>query len=187
MNFQNLGDRIIDDQGGVKTVAGSSDARLYYVNYLGERKKYLLEDESAGSELNLADYIGNAKFTFESGEEYFNAENNQVKIGDLTCKDELKFKDYDVVKLKNVNSDSINFFDDTCVNVNNVISEINLALVNQRNALCVFTTGDTITFTISFTDELKINKPFQFEADTTYAIAIDNGLVYWSAFTNANA
>lgn len=187
MNFQNLGDRIVDDQGNVKTVAGSSDARLYYINSASERKKYLLEGEVELPDIDLANYVGNAKFTFESGGEYFNAANNQVKVGDLTCKDELKFKDYDVVKIKNVNSSNINFFDDTCVNVSNVVTEINLELQNKRNALCIFTTGDTITFTISFIGDLKINKPFAFEANTTYAIAIDNGLVYWTTFANANA
>lgn len=42
-----LNDKIIDDQGNVKTVTSGQDARLYYVDVNGERKKYLLDGEAA--------------------------------------------------------------------------------------------------------------------------------------------
>lgn len=48
MNFQNLGDRVIDDQGNVKTFSSGQDARLYYLDSEGNTKKYLLEGEAAG-------------------------------------------------------------------------------------------------------------------------------------------
>ena len=43
-----LNDKIIDDQGNVKTITSGQDARLYYVDVNGERKKYLLDGEAAG-------------------------------------------------------------------------------------------------------------------------------------------
>ena len=46
MNY--LSDKIIDDQGNVKTVAGGQDARLYYIDVYGQRKKYLLQGEVSG-------------------------------------------------------------------------------------------------------------------------------------------
>ena len=53
-----LNDKIIDDQGNVKTIAAGQDARLYYVDVNGERKKYLLDGEAAGggTDINLEDY-----------------------------------------------------------------------------------------------------------------------------------
>lgn len=50
MNFENLGDKIIDDQGNVKTIASGQDARLYYLDFKGRRKKYLLEGEGGSGE-----------------------------------------------------------------------------------------------------------------------------------------
>lgn len=44
----NLSDKIIDDQGNVKTFAGGQDARLYYLDFEGNERKYLLEGEAAG-------------------------------------------------------------------------------------------------------------------------------------------
>lgn len=46
MNY--LSDKIIDDQGNVKTVASGQDARLYYIDVYGQRKKYLLQGEVSG-------------------------------------------------------------------------------------------------------------------------------------------
>lgn len=34
----NLGDKIIDDQGNVKTFSSGQDARLYYLDFEGNRK-----------------------------------------------------------------------------------------------------------------------------------------------------
>jgi hypothetical protein len=48
MNFQNLGNKVIDDQGNVKTFSSGQDARLYYLDFEGNTKKYLLEGEAAG-------------------------------------------------------------------------------------------------------------------------------------------
>ena len=53
MNFQSINEKIIDDQGNVKTFSSGQDARLYYLNFAGERLKYLLEGE--GMEERLTD------------------------------------------------------------------------------------------------------------------------------------
>jgi hypothetical protein len=47
MHFKGLGDVLIDNQGNARTFAGGADARLYYLDYEGNEKKYLLEGEAA--------------------------------------------------------------------------------------------------------------------------------------------
>lgn len=44
----NLNDKVIDDQGNVKTFASGQDARLYYLDFEGNEKKYLLEGDGGG-------------------------------------------------------------------------------------------------------------------------------------------
>ena len=46
----NLSDKIIDDQGNVKTFASGQNARLYYLDFQGNEKRYLLEGEVGGDE-----------------------------------------------------------------------------------------------------------------------------------------
>lgn len=54
-----LGDKIIDDQGNVRTIAGGQDAKLYYIDLEGNRKKYLIEGEGGGTEgPDLSNYEG---------------------------------------------------------------------------------------------------------------------------------
>lgn len=58
-------------------------------------------------------------------------------------------------------------------------TNIQLNLTQIPDTVCVFTTGDTVEYTVSFVDGMNINKPFEFEPNKTYAIAIDNYLVVW--------
>lgn len=131
-----LSDRVIDDQGNVKTVAGGQDAKLYYIDYQGNRKKYLIEGDDVGGQQK---------------------QNVQYK-------------------------ESFQLLDDTTVIVEQPITTINYQIPTATNALCIFTTGEEFTFTFSYSSQLKINKQFDFQPGLTYAVAVDNGLIIWSAF-----
>lgn len=62
MNFQTINEKIIDDQGNVKTIASGQDARLYYVNFNGDRLKYLLEGEGMTEEVTDTFKLDSFKF-----------------------------------------------------------------------------------------------------------------------------
>jgi hypothetical protein len=85
MNFENLGDKIIDDQGNVKTIAGGADARLYYLDYAGNRKKYLLEGEVEieGQKRKSIEYFDFESNTFLSVSETLTSINFNLPEGTL--------------------------------------------------------------------------------------------------------
>lgn len=96
-----LNDKVIDDQGNVKTIAGGPDARLYYIDFEGNRKKYLLEGEAAGgagSGDKISGYVGNADLKFTDGTAYLNAdgETKKLKIGSATDSNTPNLEDVDI-------------------------------------------------------------------------------------------
>lgn len=131
-----LSDRVIDDQGNVKTVAGGQDAKLYYIDFQGNRKKYLIEGDQIG---------GQQKQTVQYKENF-------------------------------------QLLDNTTTVVEQPITNINYQIPTATNALCIFTTGDQINYTFSYSTQMKVNKQFEFEPNMTYAVAVDNGLIIWSKF-----
>lgn len=149
-----LGDKIIDDQGNVKTIAGGQDAKLYYIDYEGNRKKYLLEGE-----------VGGVKSV--------NGQSGDVTIETL---------DIDYQDVNDIQFGNFQYF--TCTNT---ITNINLNIpANLKNTMCLFTTGDSITFNITIDSIYKINKPFEFEPNSNYVIAIDNNTILWTILENSN-
>lgn len=58
-------------------------------------------------------------------------------------------------------------------------TNIQLNLTQIPDTVCVFTTGDTVDYTVSFVEGMNVNKPFEFQPNKTYAVAIDNYLVVW--------
>ena len=96
-----LSDKVIDDQGNVKTIAGGQDARLYYIDFEGNRKKYLLDGEAAGGSGTgdkISGYVGNADLKFTDGTAYLNAdgETKKLKIGSATASNTPNLEDVDI-------------------------------------------------------------------------------------------
>lgn len=96
-----LNDKVIDDQGNVKTIAGGPDARLYYIDFEGNRKKYLLDGEAAGgagSGDKISGYVGNADLKFTDGTGYLNADEQtkKLKIGSATDSNTPNLEDVDI-------------------------------------------------------------------------------------------
>ena len=56
----------------------------------------------------------------------------------------------------------------------------------EKNAILQFTTGENMTFTITGSAAYKINKPFNFEASTTYIIYVDAYDILWCKLHNFN-
>lgn len=75
--------------------------------------------------------------------------------------------------------DSIQFADYVHFKCTVPQTNIQLNLTQIPDTVCVFTTGDTVEYTVSFQDGMNVNKPFEFEPNKTYAVAIDNYLVVW--------
>ena len=75
---------------------------------------------------------------------------------------------------------SIQFADYTHYKCTVPQTNIQLNLTQIPDTVCVFTTGDTVEYTVSFVDGMNVNKPFAFKPNKTYVIAIDNYLVVWN-------
>jgi hypothetical protein len=133
MNFENLGDKILDDQGNVKTIAGGQDARLYYIDFEGNRKKYLLEGEGGGITV------------VEATDGRFDLKSN-------TC---------------------IVYPHDMPINDVNFTFEKN----SLTNAYAIFTTGDDLIFSFTFSDQMYTNKDLELENEKTYIIGQEGSLI----------
>ena len=176
MNLQ-FNDRIIDDQGNVKTLAGGQDARLYYMDIDGKRRKYLLEGEAAGGEGSAVTSVngmtGDVVVEFD-GVTSINGKKGDVEI-DLTQ------VDYESYSSNEIKLEANKYFTNT-----NVLTNIDLSISNINNAMCVFKTGDSITFTVAVAENMLVNKAFNFEANKNYVIAVDNGIIFWTEIVSAN-
>ena len=75
---------------------------------------------------------------------------------------------------------SIQFADYTHFKCTVPQTNIQLNLTQITDTVCVFTTGDTVEYTVSFVDGMNVNKPFEFEPNKTYIVAIDHYLVVWN-------
>lgn len=210
MNFENLGDKIIDDQGNVKTIAGGQDARLYYLDVEGNRKKYLLEGEAAGGsdtsdilivegeklkvggvnedntpKFTDVDIYGEFVTTHGEGLIVYGPEQELLSVLD----DELKYKnEYDIQRMKRKSIGYFDFESNTFLSSFETLTSIdfNLPQGTLENAILQFSTGDTIEFTITGSSSYKINKPFAFEPNKTYLIYVDVYNIFWCELQNFN-
>ena len=164
MNFENLSDKIIDDQGNVKSIAGGQDARLYYIDVEGKRKKYILEGEDSTSGILIVEgenlKIGGVnedntpKFTnVEINGEVVKTNGNGLIVYNTTQEllsvldNELKYKnDYDIQRMKRKYTSNFTFESNTFLSLSGTITSINFDLPDGtlENAILQFTTGDTI-------------------------------------------
>lgn len=81
--------------------------------------------------------------------------------------------------------DDLAFQENNYYTCTTTLTSISKTLGPIKNTMCIFTTGDTIDYTFSFIDGMKLNKPIELEPNKTYVIVIDNYLVAWSEFTLA--
>jgi hypothetical protein len=176
MNLQ-FNDRIIDDQGNVKTLAGGQDARLYYMDINGTRKKYLLEGEAQGGEGSAVTSVNG--MTGDVIVEFDGVTSINGKKGDVQL--DLYKIDYESYSGNDIKLEANKYFTNT-----NALTSIDLNITNINNAMCVFKTGETVSFTVSVPENMLVNKAFNFEANKNYIIAVDNGIVFWSEVVAAN-
>lgn len=145
-----LSDKIIDDQGNVKTIAGGQDARLYYVDLNGNRKPYLLDGESSGGVTSV------------------NGKSGDVIIDTL----DITYQDVLGIALESYTYNTV---------TQPVGNETISIPAGIKNAMCTFTTDELeFTYTLNIDSSYKVNKPFEFETNSTYVIAVDNGVILWS-------
>ena len=99
-----------------------------------------------------------------------------------------KYKNYDIERMKRVNVTDFNFESYTYFTLTSPITSINYSLPNGtlNNAVLQFTTGDTINYTITGSAAYKINKPFNFESNTSYIIYVDVYDIFWCKLQNFN-
>ena len=100
---------------------------------------------------------------------------------------------YDIERMKRANANSFTFESYAYLTLTSPITSINYSLPNGtlnnevlNNAVLQFTTGDTIEFTITGSSSYKINKPFNFEPNTSYIIYVDVYDIFWCKLQNFN-
>ena len=179
MDLQLLNDRIIDDQGNVKTIAGGQDARLYYMDINGKRKKYLLEGEASGGEGSAVTSVNGMTGDVVIDVDFDGVTSVNGMKGDVEI--DLTQVDYESYSGSNIKLEANKYFTNT-----NVLTNIDLSINNINNAMCVFKTGDSITFTVAVAENMLVNKAFNFEANKNYVIAVDNGIIFWTEIVSAN-
>lgn len=106
-----------------------------------------------------------------------------------TSSSNFKYKtDYDIERIKRADANSFTFESYTYLKLSSAITSINYSLPDGslKNAVLQFTTGDTINYTITGSAAYKINKPFNFEASTTYIIYVDTYDIFWCKLHNFN-
>ena len=106
-----------------------------------------------------------------------------------TSSSDFKYKtDYDIERMKRANANSFTFESYAYLTLTSPITSINYSLPNGtlNNAVLQFTTGDTVEFTITGSSSYKINKPFEFEPNTSYIIYVDVYDIFWCKLHNFN-
>lgn len=89
----------------------------------------------------------------------------------------------DKIQYKDV--DTLTFASNEYLRCTPVLTNIDMNIpAGLQNTMCIFTTGNTIEFSILIDTSYKINKAFAFEANTSYAIGIDNYTILWTKLEN---
>ena len=90
--------------------------------------------------------------------------------------------------MKRANVDNFKFESYAYLTLTSPITSINYSLPDGslNNAVLQFTTGENITFTITGSAAYKINKPFEFEQNTSYIIYVDVYDIFWCKLQNFN-
>lgn len=95
---------------------------------------------------------------------------------------------YDIERIKRADANSFTFESYAYLTLTSPITSINYSLPEGtlKNAILQFTTGDTINYTITGSAAYKINKPFNFEPNTSYIIYVDVYDIFWCKLQNFN-
>ena len=128
---------------------------------------------------------------------YINIYGSQINFSDINdfsrlltvSSSNFKYKSsYDIERMKRANANSFIFESYAYLTLTSPITSINYSLPDGtlNNAVLQFTTGDTINYTITGSAAYKINKPFNFEASTTYIIYVDAYDIFWCKLHNFN-
>ena len=101
---------------------------------------------------------------------------------------DFKYKNYDIERMKRVDAIDFNFESYAYLTLTSTITSINYNLPDGslKNAILQFTTGNTINYTITGSAAYKINKPFNFEPNTSYIIYVDVYNIFWCKLQNFN-
>ena len=96
--------------------------------------------------------------------------------------------EYDIERMKRADFNSFTFESYAYFTLTSPITSINYSLPDGslKNAILQFTTGDTIDYTITGSNLYKINKPFNFEPNTSYIIYVDVYDIFWCKLHNFN-
>ena len=106
-----------------------------------------------------------------------------------TSSSNFKYKtNYDIERMKRADANSFTFESYAYLTLTSPITSINYSLPDGslKNAVLQFTTGDTINYTITGSNLYKINKPFEFEPNTSYIIYVDVYDIFWCKLHNFN-
>ena len=116
--------------------------------------------------------------TFPDGKQLLTVSSSEFKYNN----------NYDIERMKRANANSFTFESYAYLTLTSPITSINYSLPNGtlNNAVLQFTTGDTVEFTITGSSSYKINKPFEFEPNTSYIIYVDVYDIFWCKLQNFN-
>ena len=130
--------------------------------------------------------IGSNVYIFSSSVKFYDINGLELLT---TSSSDFKYKtDYDIERMKRANANSFTFESYAYLTLTSPITSINYSLPNGtlNNAVLQFTTGDTVEFTITGSSSYKINKPFNFEPNTSYIIYVDVYDIFWCKLQNFN-
>lgn len=179
-----LGDKIIDDQGNARTLGGSQDARLYYEDINGNRKKYLLDGEGGitGSYVSTINGMsGEVTLTtsnLQNDSGYITSDNIPVssvngQTGDILL-------DVHDIKYETIGALALSSY--VYYTVSGVLTgDIQFTIPpGLHDTMVKFSTGPSASFTFSVSEDMQLNKEFDFEPEKNYIIAVDNGTIFWN-------
>ena len=80
---------------------------------------------------------------------------------------------------------SITFENNKFYKVSTALTEIKIRISeNNKNAKCVFSTGNTISTKLNIDPGMLINKPFDFKPNSNYMIEVDNRIIIWTELSS---
>ena len=130
--------------------------------------------------------IGSQVYIFSPSVKFYDINNDPLLS--VTSSDFIYKSDYYIERMKRANANSFTFESYAYLTLTSPITSINYSLPNGtlNNAVLQFTTGDTVEFTITGSSSYKINKPFNFEPNTSYIIYVDVYDIFWCKLHNFN-
>ena len=130
--------------------------------------------------------IGRRVYIFSPDVDFY--DNNSNPLLSVRSSGFVYKSNYDIERMKRANANSFTFESYAYLTLTSPITSINYSLPNGtlNNAVLQFTTGDTVEFTITGSSSYKINKPFEFEPNTSYIIYVDVYDIFWCKLQNFN-